>query len=238
MNSLGTILVAMLTSAATAAGSVYAIQRYELIPPRQVPKVTSTVTVPALNGLSEADARANLKALGLVYLAAPREASAEVKPGSVVRQSVAPGQRVEREQAISITLADELPKTPDVTGLNATDAAARIAQSGHKMQIGEPLAREGAVEGTVVEQTPKAEAPLAKDESIVIRLALTQAVAMPKVVGQSVNTAKTALENLGLKVNVRWTGLAETATFVVLSQKPQAKTKLKPGDEVELSANR
>jgi serine/threonine-protein kinase len=238
LNSLGTILVAIITSAATAAGSVYAIQRYDLIPPRPSPKVTSEVTVPALNGLTETDARANLKALGLVYLAAPREASAEVKPGSVVRQSVAPGQRVAREHAISVTLADELPKAPDLMGLNATDAAVRIAQSGHKMEIGEPLAREGAAEGTVVEQTPKADAPLAKDGSIVIRLALTQPVDMPKVVGQSVNTAKTALEKLGLKVNVRWTSLAETATFVVLSQKPAAKAKLKPGDEVEISANR
>jgi hypothetical protein len=51
LNSLGTILIAILTSAATAAGSVYAIQRYDLIAPRPSPKVSSAVTVPALSGL-------------------------------------------------------------------------------------------------------------------------------------------------------------------------------------------
>jgi serine/threonine-protein kinase len=237
VNSLGTILVAMLTAALTAAGSVYVIQRYELMPPR--PKVTvSEVTVPALVGLPEADARANLKAIGLVYLAAPRESSMALKPGLVTRQSVEPGRAVKSGHAISVALADDLPKAPNVLGLNATDAAVRITQSGYKMQVGEPLAQEGAPEGSVVEQTPKADAPLEKDQPIVIRLALTQAVAMPKVVGQDVKAATAALEKLGLKVNVRWMNLAETATFIVLSQKPAAKSKLKPGDEVELSANR
>jgi hypothetical protein len=50
--------------------------------------------------------------------------------------------------------------------------------------------------------------------------------------------AKAALEELGLKVKERWLSIPETPTFVVLSQKPEPKAKLKPGDEVELSANR
>ena len=61
---------------------------------------------------------------------------------------------------------------------------------------------------------------------------------MPKVAGQSMTKAKAALEELGLKVKERWLSIPETPTFVVLSQKPEPKAKLKPGDEVELSANR
>jgi serine/threonine-protein kinase len=236
VNSVGTVLLALVTSALTAGGTVYAIQRYELLAPRQK---TEQVTAPALTGLSENDARANLKALGLVYLALPRESSASVAPGFVARQSVAAGQLIPRGQPISVALAEDLPKVPDLTGLNATDAAVRITQAGFKMELGEPKRREGAPEGSVVEQSPKAGTALEKDKAIVLHLAApAEAVEMPKVVGQHVNTAKTALEKLGLKVNLRWTSLAETATFVVLSQKPQAKAKLKPGDEVELSANR
>lgn len=236
MNSLGTVLLALVTSALTAGGTVYAIQRYELLAPR--PK-TESVTAPALTGLSEADARANLKALGLVYLALPRESSATVAPGFVARQTVAAGQLIPKGQPVSVALAEDLPKVPDLTGLNATDAAVRITQAGFKMELGEPQRREGAAEGSVVEQSPKAGTALEKEKPIVLHLAAAaEAVEMPKVVGQNVKSAQATLEKLGLKVSVRWTSLAETATFIVLSQKPQAKSKLKPGDEVELSANR
>jgi beta-lactam-binding protein with PASTA domain len=37
---------------------------------------------------------------------------------------------------------------------------------------------------------------------------------------------------------VRWVSLAETATFVVLSQKPEPGQKVEPGAEVQLTANR
>ena len=91
----------------------------------------------------------------------------------------------------------------------------------------------------LLEQSPQGESPYEKEKTVVLRLAAApEAVEMPKVVGQGVNAATTALEKLGLKVTVRWMSMSETATYVVLGQKPEAKTKLKPGDAVELSANR
>lgn len=234
MNALGTVAVAFLTSALTTVGAVYLIQRYEVFPPTKVEQVA----VPELRGLTEAEARGNLKAVGLTFLALPREASSAVKPGQVARQSVPAGQSLPRSHPVSVALADELPRVPDVSGLTEAEATARLTQAGYKVQLGEAIAREGAVPGSVLEQSPKGDSPLEKEKSVVLRLALPQQeVEMPKVVGQSVNAAKTALEKLGLKVTMRWVRLAETASFVVLSQKPEAKAKLKPGDEVFLSAN-
>lgn len=236
MNSLGTVLVAFLTSAVTAMGAVYVVQRHEL---RLFTPRVEQVAVPELRGLSEAEARGNLKAVGLVFLAAPREVSAAVKPGFVARQSVPPGQSLPRAHPVSVALAAELPNVPDVLGLAEAEAAARLTQAGYKVQVGEAIAREGVPAGSVLEQSPKGESPYEKEKTVVLRLAqATAAVEMPKVVGQSVNTAKAALEKLGLKVTQRWLSMSETATFVVLSQKPEPKTKLKPGDEVELTANR
>lgn len=234
MNALGTVLVAFLTAALTALGAVYAIQRYDLLPPK-----VEQVAVPELRGLTEAEARANLKAVGLTFLSAPREISSAVKPGLVARQSVPPGQSLPRAHPVTVALAEDLPKVPDVSGLSQAEATLRLSNAGYKVQIGEALSREGATVGNVLEQSPQGESPYEKEKTVVLRLAAApEAVEMPKVVGQGVNAATTALEKLGLKVTVRWMSMSETATYVVLGQKPEAKTKLKPGDAVELSANR
>jgi serine/threonine-protein kinase len=227
-------MVAFLTSVLTTVSAVYLIQRYEVFPPSKVEQVT----VPELRGLTEAEARDNLKAVGLTFLAAPREVSSSVRPGQVARQSVPPGQTLPRAHHVSVALADELPKVPDVMGLVEAEATTRLTLAGYKVQLGEGIAKEGAAAGSVLEQSPKADSPLEKEKSVVLRLALAQQeIEMPKVVGQTVNAAKTALEKLGLKVTMRWMSMAETASFVVLSQKPEPKAKLKPGDEVFLSAN-
>ena len=56
--------------------------------------------------------------------------------------------------------------------------------------------------------------------------------------GFALAKAKTEIEKLGLKPVVRWVSLAETATYVVLNQKPVANEKVKPGAEVEVVVNR
>ena len=50
--------------------------------------------------------------------------------------------------------------------------------------------------------------------------------------------AQETVEKLGLTLEVRWVALAETATFVVLNQKPPAGKKLKPGEKIEITVNR
>jgi serine/threonine-protein kinase len=231
---MSTVLVAFLTALLTAVGTVYVVERYDLIAPR-----VEQVAVPELRGLTEAEARANLKSVGLTFLSAPREVSSSVKPGLVARQSVPPGQPLPRQHPVTVALAEEWPKVPAVLGLAEAEATARLIQAGYKVQLGEGVVSDAAAPGSVLEQTPKADSAHEKDKTVVLRLALPQeAVELPKVVGKNVNVVKAELEKLGLKVTVRWSSIAETATFVVLSQKPEPKTKLKPGDEVELSANR
>jgi len=52
-------------------------------------------------------------------------------------------------------------------------------------------------------------------------------IEVPKLVGMGVTTAKTQIEDLGLKAVVRWVAMAETPTNVVLNQEPAAGHKLK-----------
>jgi serine/threonine-protein kinase len=235
MNGVGVFFVAFVTSIVTAISSVYVIERYDLLRRDGGP----SVTVPDLRGLSEAEARANLRAVGLVYLSAPREVSSSTKPGSVARQSIPAGQPVPREHPVSVALAEELPKVPNVVGLAEAEAVARLERAGYRTQKGEPVASPAVPEGQVAEQKPEPETALERDRNVIYRLSSgPEFVEMPKLVGKHMNAAKLELEKVGLKPNIRWTSVAETATFIVLSQKPDAKAPVKAGSEVDLVANR
>ncbi len=234
MNAFGVMFLTFVTAALTATGTVYVIEQKHLFHNEPVVEVT----VPDLRGLSEREARENLRALGLVYLATPREASSATA-GTVVRQSVPGGQRLPRSHPVSVTLADELPKVPAVVRMTQADATAKLQQAGYKVELGPKVADETVPEGSVVTQEPTTGTPYPKDRVVTLYLSAPSVeVELPKVVGKNVNTAKAELEKLGLTVNVRWLSVAETSTYIVLSQDPPPKTKLKAGDAVQLSANR
>src|SRR5205814_10515858 len=99
MNAFSVIVIAFLTAAMTAFGSVYVIQKYTILPAHAA--VADTL-VPDFKGLSEADARANANVAHLGLLIASREASTEAKPGAVIRQSVPSGQRVAHDYTVNV----------------------------------------------------------------------------------------------------------------------------------------
>ena len=236
MHGSTVFLIAFFTSIGTALGTVYAIERFDVFH-RQAPAVAETV-VPDLRGFTEADARANAQASHISLLIGGREASAEAKPGSVVRQSIPAGQHVPREHPVTIVIADELPKLPSVTGLSLADATKRLEEKGYKVQAGAPAPNATVPAGMIATQNPSADSPLEKGKTVTLEVSAGAAeVEVPKLIGLTLNNAKATVEKAGLVVEMRWVSLAETPTFVVLNQKPKATEKVKPGSKVELTAN-
>ena len=89
-----------------------------------------------------------------------------------------------------------------------------------------------------VSQVPAADTPTEKGKIVIVQVSAgAEDVEVPKVMGLSVNNAKTALEKIGLEADVHWVSLAETPTFIVLNQKPKPKEKVKPGTKIEVTAN-
>jgi eukaryotic-like serine/threonine-protein kinase len=236
MHGSTVVLIAILTSAVTSVGSVYLVQRFDLFPKKV--EIVQTA-VPDLKGLPEADARANAQAAKLALIVSSREPSGDVKAGSVIRQSIPAGQRVPHDHPVTVVIAEELPKVPVVTGMKLADAKALLAKQEYSLKVKGTVADAGAPEGTVVSQTPAAESGLAKGSTVSVELSAAAAeVDVPKLSGLSVKKAQEAVEKLGLTLEVRWVAMAETATFVVLNQKPPAGQKLKPGDKIEITVNR
>jgi beta-lactam-binding protein with PASTA domain len=236
MHGSTAFLIAFLSSALTATGTVYVIQRYKILP-AAAPSHAEAV-VPSLVGLSEADARENAKTARLGLFVVAREASKE-KAGSVLRQSIAPGQRVPEAHPVNIVISSGFTKVPSVTGATLADAAARLTASGYRLEVSEKVPSPTVAEGSVIDQAPAAESEAEAGSVIKVRVSAgSPEVAAPKLVGLGVQNAQKEIEKLGLKPMLRWVSLAETQGFVVLSQKPPPGEKLKPGAEIEIVANR
>ncbi len=232
MDGAAAVLSAILTSAATAVGTVYVVERYNIMPPKE-PVVTDSV-VPDMQGMSESDARTNANSAHISLFVASHESSAVAKPGTVIRQSVAAGHHVPLDSSVSLVLAEDVIRIPNVVNLPAAEARQRLEQRGYSVQMTGSGPDAGAVEGLVVNQIPKGDVAYATP-GIVILQATPGDIEVPKLVGSGVTAAKAQIEDLGLKAAVRWVAMAETPTNVVLSQEPAPGRKLKPGDTVSIT---
>jgi eukaryotic-like serine/threonine-protein kinase len=241
MRGFALLVAAVLVSIVTSIATVLSMERLKLIaaPPPTHEQPAAKVGVPSLKGLSEDDARQNLKALGLVFLVSERKAVSGAGPGTVVEQSPAAGQQVEPRGSISVSLARELPKVPAVVNRTLSEATALLAQLGYKLEQAEPLADPQVPKGSVVSQLPAADMPQETDKPVVVRISTGPGeIEVPKLLGLGLEKTRAQTKELGLPLKILWTEMGETPTFVVLSQNPVAGKKIKPGEAVTVTINR
>jgi beta-lactam-binding protein with PASTA domain len=229
------ILVAFITAVAASTGTAYLVIRLGWFNPPEVPRQP----VPDLVGLSEADAKTNLATLGFSMLVAGREIHATAEPGTVVRQTPSPGELAPVGQAVRLTFALPPPKLPDVVGKKLSAATEVMEQAGYKVRVAKAVASDKHAEGLVASQSPAPGTPLQKGAKVVLRpSAGAAAVEVPKLVGMGLQKAKKEAEQAKLKVKVQWVELAETTSYVVLRQKPEAGEPVARDSEVLVVVNR
>jgi serine/threonine-protein kinase len=237
MHGSSVVLIALITSALTALGVTYLMQRYQVFPVATVE--AQQVLAPMLVGLSEADARDNAQALQLALLVEGREVSAGAKAGTVLRQSIAPGHPVPNNVGIGVVIAAPLPTVPRVTELSLADAKVALAERGYKSAEGDPAPSAQTPVGSVMAQSPAPDTELAPGGVVTLHVSSGPAeVEAPKLMGMPLKAAEEQLAKLGLTAKVRWISKAETVTGTVLSQKPAAGEKLAPKATVEVVVNR
>jgi serine/threonine-protein kinase len=237
MRGFALIIVVVFVSMVTSVATVLGIERLRPPPPQS--HAQPKVGVPSLKGLTENDARENLKALGLVFLVSERKAVAGASPGSVVEQTPAPGQQVDAHGSVSVALARELPKVPSVVNRTLAEATALLTQRGYKLEQAESIADPNVPKGSIVSQLPEAEAPQETDKPVLVRVSAGPGeMEVPKLLGQNIEKAKAQAKELGFVLKIIWTQQGETDSYVVLSQNPAAGKKIKPGDPVAVTVNR
>lgn len=238
MRGFGLLVVVVLVSIVTSLATVLGMERLKLLPTREQLPSAAKVGVPSLKGLSETDARENLKVLGLVFLLSERRAAPGTAPGTVVEQSPAPGQLLDAHGVVSVALSRELPKVPSVVNRSLAEATSILSQAGYKLEQGDPIPDVRVPKGSVVSQLPAADAAQDTDKPVVVRVSSGPGeIEVPKLVGQGIDKVKQQAKELGYELKIVWIAQGETESRVVLSQNPLGGKKIKPGDSVTVTVN-
>ena len=196
---------------------------------------SSADRVPAVVGLSEADAVERLRADG--YPADVRRAVNPAQVGRVVRQIPNGGAGLEPGKTVVVVVARR-PNTvdvPRVVGLDVADAFERVQAAGLRAKSVEVFARQA--KGRVVRQRPPAGGEARRGATVVLSVSKgPQLVAVPEVMGQTEADATAALRRVGLRVNiVRVPAPGPVAEGTVVAQNPKGGVKAPKGSTVRLN---
>ncbi|MEV4176690.1 PASTA domain-containing protein [Nonomuraea sp. NPDC049709] len=199
-------------------------------PPVVRPPVT--VAIPALTGLSKADATKALKRAGLT-LGTVSQVDSPQKIGQVLSSKPASGTSVPRNSTVSLQVSAGLP-VPAVTGMQRKPAEAAITAAGLKVGA---ITRSCSPQpnGQVLSTQPQAGRRVPGSTSIALALA-RNGTPVPSVVGQARADARAALTAAGFTVRVRDQVVDdESRVGVVLSQSLPPGTCARPAGQIVIA---
>jgi eukaryotic-like serine/threonine-protein kinase len=164
------------------------------------------VQVPALKGMTVAEAHSQTAGLGLNLDVDNRYYSAQVAAGHILTQSPPPGTIVRREWRVRVSesLGPQKVEVPDTVGSQQRVAALQLRRVGLELGTVAQLPWSGAAEGTVLAQDPPAHAQGIERPSVNLLVAApgaetADAFVMPNLAGTPIVSAQALLEKVGIK---------------------------------------
>jgi hypothetical protein len=164
------------------------------------------VQVPALKGMTVADARSQTAGLGLNLDVDNRYYSGDVAAGHILSQSPAAGTMVRREWRVRVaeSLGPQKVEVPDTVGKDERVAALELRRVGLEVGVTARLPWGKAAKGTVLAQDPPAHAQGIERPSINLLVAAPDddapdGFAMPNLIGWPVVSAQAQLARVGIK---------------------------------------
>jgi len=164
------------------------------------------VQVPALKGMTVAEARSQSAGMGLNLDVDNRYYSADVAAGHILSQSPASGTVVRREWRLRVaeSLGPQKVDVPDTVGSEERLASLRLRRVGLEVGVTARIPFGASAEGTVIAQDPPAHAQGIASPSVNLLVAapddaISDGYVMPDLTGLPVVTAQAALAKVGLK---------------------------------------
>jgi eukaryotic-like serine/threonine-protein kinase len=164
------------------------------------------VQVPALKGMTTADARSVAAGLGLRLDVDNRYYSGDVAAGHILTQSPEAGTVVRREWRVRVaeSLGAQRVDVPDAVGANERVAELELRRAGLQVGTIAHLPDGSVAEGTVLAQDPPAHAQGIEQPSVNLLLAAPDdqtpdGYVMPDLTGWQFASAEAALEKVGIK---------------------------------------
>ena len=195
------------------------------------------VQVPALTGMTVAEARSQAAGLGLNLDVDNRYYSGDVAAGHILSQSPVPGTVVRSEWRVRVaeSLGPQKVEVPDTVGKEERIAALQLRRVGLEVGVTAQLPYSIAAEGTVLAQDPPPHAQGIAQPSINLLVAALDSdtpdgYVMPDLTGLPVASAKEALARVGIQAAT--TKVLEPAIAAVSSGDAPLKPPVKPGSVI------
>ena len=204
------------------------------------------VRVPALTGMTIAQALDTAHAQGLQLEIADHNYSASTPAGRILQQQPQAGVLVRHMWKVRVTesLGPQTVSVPDVTGMDARLAIITIRRAGFKLGDVNTLPLAQALADTVIAQSPTAHAAAVESPRVDLLLAApvppsAQAYAMPNLIGESYSVAsQTVLQSGFLLAPVQEVPGKDAASGIVRDQVPEPGSRVEAGAEVRLMVER
>lgn len=200
----------------------------------------AVVEIPNVQNMTVVEAQQKLKELKLkVELEEKFADNEKYKPGTVIDQSVKPGEKRKEGSLIilGVSKGAELKGVPDVKGMSQFKATSMLESVGFKVGKIERKYVKDARIGSVLEQTPKAtdKAPKGSEVALVICEGDKE---IPQIVGKTKTEAAAMLTKAGLTLgNVRVVHDQNVKKDVIISCNPDAGVRLGEGDKVDITVS-
>jgi beta-lactam-binding protein with PASTA domain len=193
-------------------------------------------TVPALVGMTQADAVSALTGAGLQVgsVTYANKPVSGVPDGSVSSQSLAQGSKVDPSTKVDLVLAgSQTVKVPNVVGLTETQATLTLQSAGLAAGTITSVATSTVSPGMVLVQAPAAGADVSHGTAVNLQVS-QGSVPVPNVVGVAQSDAEASLKTAGFTVSVTPQGSTSVASGRVISQNPSAGVTAQPGSTVTI----
>lgn len=194
-----------------------------------------TAAVPSVTGLDLQAASSQIASAGLVVGTVTKQPNSTFPANTVISQSPLAGQQLTSGSSVDLVVSSGQAQVtvPDVRGLSQTNATDKLAGVGLVTQAGSAYSSQP--KGVVVTQGPAPGTLVPAGSTVTISISKGPApVAVPNVVGATSSAAQTSLTNIGLvPVSSTATGTASQVGKVI-SQDPDAGTKVAPGSQVRI----
>lgn len=193
-----------------------------------VSKGARPVSVPDVAGMSEDQARRAVERAGLEIGAVQHRFDEDVDGGDAIGTDVDAGTEIPGNSEVTLILSNAI-TVPDLEGRDADEAAEELRELGLSPVTGDGVADTDISRGDIAAQEPLAGTRVDPSESTTVTLQESTMVRVPFVLGRSVSSAREALEDAGLHVDID--GRSDGR---VITQSPEPTSRAAVGDTVTL----
>jgi serine/threonine-protein kinase len=201
------------------------------------------ITVPEIVNLPLPRANETVLAVGLELNVIDSQHRDDVDKDLIISQDPVSGSKVKkgREIKVILSLGPETVTVPDVRGDKLSTATFKLQNAGLNIGATEELYDSKYEEGTIISQFPEAETKVKRDTEVSVMLskgAEPERVSMPRLVGRTLEQAKTLLTEAGLNlVQVREEENAAYSSGYVTSQSIPDGTLVEQQTNINISVS-